>query len=125
MNISFCRYCQTLFHRDYGVLHSHSNVYMPLFPKALTLSRPPNVQVLPILVKNVIIQPLKLLMRRLVAQSVKRPTLGFGSGHDLTVRGTESVSAVSAEPALDSLSLFLSSSLTSMRVCAHVHTLSK
>ena len=27
---------------------------------------------------------------RLVAQSVKRPTLGFGSGHDLTVHGFES-----------------------------------
>ena len=43
-----------------------------------------------------------------VAQSVKRPTLGFGSGHDLAVRGPEpyvGLFADSAEPAWDSLSL--------------------
>ena len=37
-----------------------------------------------------------------VAQSVRRPTLDFGSGHDLTVRGFE------PEPAWDSLSPDLS-----------------
>ena len=40
-----------------------------------------------------------------VAQSVKRPTLGFGSGHDLTVCGFEPRGADSVEPAWDSLSL--------------------
>ena len=46
-----------------------------------------------------------------VAQSVKRLTLGFGSGHDLTVRGLESGMESrmephihSVEPAWDSLS---------------------
>ena len=46
-----------------------------------------------------------------MAQSVKHLTLGFGSGHDLTVRGFEScirLCAESAEPAWDSLSLPLS-----------------
>ena len=41
-----------------------------------------------------------------MAQSVKRPTLGFGSGHDLVVRGFEpwiGLCADSAEPAGDSL----------------------
>ena len=40
------------------------------------------------------------------AQTVKRPTLGFGSGHDLTVLGFEpriGLCADSAEPAWDSL----------------------
>ena len=42
-----------------------------------------------------------------VAPSVKRPTVGFGSGHDLTVRESEpsmGLCADSAEPAWDSLS---------------------
>ena len=42
------------------------------------------------------------------ALSVKRPTLDFGSGDDLTVRGFEprvGLCADSAEPAWDSLSL--------------------
>ena len=46
-----------------------------------------------------------------VAQSVKRPTLDFSSGHDLTVRGFEPclrLCADSVEPAGDSLSLSLS-----------------
>ena len=48
-----------------------------------------------------------------VAQSVKCPTLGFSSGHDLMVCETEpciGLCAVSVEPAWDSLSrsLFLS-----------------
>ena len=46
-----------------------------------------------------------------MAQSVKRPTLGFGSGHDLTVRGFEprvGLRAGGAEPAWDSLALPLS-----------------
>ena len=47
-----------------------------------------------------------------MAQLVKRPTLDFGSGHDLMVPGTEphvGFCADSAEPAWDFfLSLFLS-----------------
>ena len=45
-----------------------------------------------------------------MAQSVERPTLGFGSGHDLTVRGFKpsiGLRADIAEPAWDSLSLSL------------------
>ena len=47
----------------------------------------------------------------LVAQSVKRLTLDFCSGHDLTVRGFEphiELCADSTEPAWDSFSLSLS-----------------
>ena len=43
-----------------------------------------------------------------MAQWVKRPALGFGSGHDLTVCGTEPrvrFCADGVEPAWDSLSL--------------------
>ena len=50
-----------------------------------------------------------------MAQLVKRPTLGFVSGHDLTVREFESrirLTAVSAEPAWDSIPLSLSLSLS-------------
>ena len=46
-----------------------------------------------------------------VAQSVKCPTLGVGSGHDLTVHGFEPhirLYADNAEPAWDSASLSLS-----------------
>ena len=46
-----------------------------------------------------------------VAQSVKRPTLGFGSCHDLMVHGIEpciGLCADSAKPAWDSLSPVLS-----------------
>ena len=46
-----------------------------------------------------------------VAQSVKRVTLGLGSGHDLTVHETEprvGLCADSVEPAWDSLSFPLS-----------------
>ena len=46
-----------------------------------------------------------------VAQSVKRPTLGFSSGHDLTVHEIEprlGLCAGSADPAWDSLSLSVS-----------------
>ena len=46
-----------------------------------------------------------------VAQSVKRPTLGFGPGHDLTACEFEpciGLGADGAEPAWDSLSLLLS-----------------
>ena len=45
------------------------------------------------------------------AQSVKRPTFDFGSGHDITVRELEphvGLHAVRVEPAWDSLSLPLS-----------------
>ena len=45
-----------------------------------------------------------------VAQSVKRPALDFGSGHDLTVREFEpciGLHADSGQPAWDSLSLSL------------------
>ena len=46
-----------------------------------------------------------------MAQSVKRPAPGFGSGHDLTVREFEPCIGLcpgSAEPAWDSLSLSFS-----------------
>ena len=46
-----------------------------------------------------------------MAQSGKGPTLGLGSGHDLTVRGINprmGLCADSVEPAWDSLSLSLS-----------------
>ena len=46
-----------------------------------------------------------------MAQSVKRPTLDFSSGHDLAVRGIEphlGLHADSVEPAWDSLSPALS-----------------
>ena len=49
-----------------------------------------------------------------MAQLVKRPILGLGSGHDLTVREFKpnvGLSAVSAEPALDPLPPFLCPSL--------------
>ena len=49
------------------------------------------------------------------AQSVNCLTLGFGSGHDLTVRGSEphaQLCADSVEPAWGSLSLSLSLSLS-------------
>ena len=47
----------------------------------------------------------------LVAQSIERPTLGFGSGHDLMVRGSEphfGLCTDSEEPAWDTLSPSLS-----------------
>ena len=50
-----------------------------------------------------------------VAQVVKRPTLGFGSGHDITVCEFEpriGLHTDSAEPAWDSLCLSLSVSLS-------------
>ena len=46
-----------------------------------------------------------------MAQSVERPTLAFGSGHDLTFRGFKPrvwLRADCAEPAGDSFSRFLS-----------------
>ena len=46
-----------------------------------------------------------------MAQSVERPALGFGPGHDLMVRGLKPRSglcAIGVEPAWDSLSLNLS-----------------
>ena len=56
-----------------------------------------------------------------VAQSVKRPTLDFGSGHDLTVCGIiepgVELCANSAEPAWDSLSPPLSLPLPSWHAC--------
>ena len=60
-----------------------------------------------------------------MAQSVKRPTLGFSSGHDLTVCEFEpliGLCANSAEPAWDPLSpsLFSPPPLT----CSHLLTLS-
>ena len=58
-----------------------------------------------------------------MAQSVKRPTLGFGSVHDLTVCGFEpciGLCADSVEPAWDSLSLLLSLPL----LCSHSLSLS-
>ena len=50
-----------------------------------------------------------------VAPSVRGPTLGFGSGHDLMVRGVEPrirLGAAGGEPAWESLSLPLGPSLT-------------
>ena len=70
-----------------------------------------------------------------MTQSVKHPALGFGSGHDLTVRDLEPHIRLCAdimEPVWDSLSLSLSLSLplcappllalTPMRARAHTHT---
>ena len=54
------------------------------------------------------------------AQSAKRPTLGFVSGHDLTVRGFEprvGLCADSVEPAWDSLSPSLSAPPHSHCLC--------
>ena len=54
-----------------------------------------------------------------MAQSVKRPTLGFGSGHDLTVHEFKSHVGLcidSAEPVWDSVSL--------PRPCSRVFSLS-
>ena len=53
-----------------------------------------------------------------MAQLVKHPILGFGSGHDLTVHKFEpcvGLCADSAEPAWDSLSPFLSGTTQLMR----------
>ena len=58
-----------------------------------------------------------------VAQSVKRPTLHLGSGHDLTVREFEppvGLCVDSVEPAWDSLSPSLSAPLPP----TYVHSLS-
>ena len=58
-----------------------------------------------------------------MAQSVKRPTLDFCSGHDLAVRGFKPhirLHADSAEPAWD----FLSSSLSTPPLFAHTRVLS-
>ena len=59
-----------------------------------------------------------------VAQSVKCPTLDFGSGHDLTVMGSSPMSgSVLAVPAWDFLSLALS--FCPSPTCTHTYTLSK
>ena len=53
----------------------------------------------------------KVMRGTSVAQSVKRPTLGFGSGHDLAVREFKPcirLHAGDVEPAWDSLSPSLS-----------------
>ena len=55
------------------------------------------------------------------AQSVKQPTLDFGSGHDLAVRGIEScirLRADNMEPAWDSLSPISSLSAPPLLACA-------
>ena len=57
------------------------------------------------------------------AQSVKHPTLDFGSGHDLRVREIEphtGLHADSTEPAWDSLSLFKQKILNKQIGRAHV-----
>ena len=64
-----------------------------------------------------------------VARSVKRLTLDFGSGHDLTVRGTEPhirLCSDSKEPAWGSLSLSLSlsHSTPSRLLCTRARALS-
>ena len=63
-----------------------------------------------------------------MAYSVECPAPGFGSGHDLMVRGIEPhvrLCADSVEPAWDSLSLPVS--LTLSHLCAHAcaHALSR
>ena len=58
------------------------------------------------------------------AQSVKRPTPDFGSGHDLTVRGIEPrvrLCADSVEPAWASLSPPLCPSLAHAWTLTHTH----
>ena len=60
-----------------------------------------------------------------VAQPVERPTLDFGSGHDLVVHEFKpliELSTVSAEPALDPLSPPLSAP---PQLCTHALSLSK
>ena len=64
----------------------------------------------------------------LVAQSVKCLTLGFSSGHDLSVHGFKpriGLSADSAEPAWDSVSLFLCPSPIHKHTCTCTHALSQ
>ena len=63
-----------------------------------------------------------------VAESVKRPTLGFGSVHDLTVHGFEPCMGLvtfSAEPAWDSLSPSVSSPVLLVHTRVHAHSRSK
>ena len=61
-----------------------------------------------------------------MAQSVKGPTLGFSSGHDLTVRGFEplmGLSAISTEPTLNPLPPSLCLSLPySFSLSKYIHT---
>ena len=62
-----------------------------------------------------------------VAQSVKHPTLDFGSGHDLKIGETESrtgLCANSMEPAWDSFSPSLSAPLTLETEHLHMFSLS-
>ena len=57
-----------------------------------------------------------------VAQSVKHPTLDFGSGHDFTIRGFKphiGLCADTVEPAWDSLSLSPSLSAPPLLTCSH------
>ena len=61
-----------------------------------------------------------------MAQSVKPPTLGFGSAHDLTLREIKppvGLSADSREPAWDSFSPFVSA--PTPVTCVYTRTLSK
>ena len=63
----------------------------------------------------------KSVLGRLGAQSVKCPTLGFGSGHDLIVREFKPhvrLHADGAEPVWDSLSPFPSASLWLTCTCS-------
>ena len=62
-----------------------------------------------------------------MAQSVKRPTLDFGLGHDPRVVGwsPESGSTLSVKPADDSLSLFPSTRLPCSRAVSLTLALSK
>ena len=63
-----------------------------------------------------------------MAQLVKCPTLDFGSGHDLMVRGIEPCVGFwdgSKEPASDSLSLSPSPSLSAPPLLVLTHSLSK
>ena len=56
-----------------------------------------------------------------MAQALKHPTLGFTSGHDLTVREIEPrvrLCADSVEPTWDSLSPSLSASPLLMHTCS-------
>ena len=59
-----------------------------------------------------------------VAQSIKCPTVGFGSGHDLMVNEFKPCVGLHAEPAWDSLSLCLSLSASPLFMLTHCLSLS-
>ena len=100
------------------------NVSFPIVKSSLLTSSPPvklTSHFASVLCSTSIVGSLMLHQNHLhswgawVAQSVKRLTLGFGSGHDLTVCGVEPcvwLCVFTAEPTWDSLSLSLSKKIT-------------